>query len=277
MSTYAIGDLQGCFASLQQLLSEIRFNPAQDKLWFVGDLVNRGPNSLEVLRFVRSLGDRAISLLGNHDLHLIAVAFEKKPHHHKDTLQKVLNADDAKDLMEWLRHLPLMHRDSALGFTMVHAGLPPQWTIEDAEKRAREVEQVLQSQQMETFLEHMYGDKPNCWAEDLEGWDRIRFITNCFTRLRYADEQGNLALAEKGAPGTQPDGFLPWFQLRSRQSQGETILFGHWSTLGTIVSDKIFALDTGCLWGGKLTALRLEDRQLFQIDCEPQSNPVDFL
>ena len=276
MSTYAIGDLQGCFTPLQQLLAKINFNPAQDKIWFVGDLVNRGPDSLQVLRFVRSLGDRAVTVLGNHDLHLLAVAYEKKKAHRKDTLQDLLQAEDASELLEWLRHCPLLHRDTQLGFTMIHAGLAPEWTMEEAQLRAREVEDVLRSPQIENFLAKMYGNEPARWSPDLAGWDRIRFIANCFTRLRYADEQGNLALQEKGDVGSQPAGFLPWFQLSSRLSKNETIVFGHWSTLGEIAYENIFALDTGCLWGGKLTALRLEDRKLFQIDCEQHSDPMDF-
>ena len=273
MSTYAIGDIQGCYTELQRLLEHINFDPASDTLWFVGDLVNRGPDSLAVLRFVKSLGKQAISVLGNHDLHTLAVAHGHLKYHRNDNIDDVLHAEDCDELMHWLRHLPLLHHDAELDFTMLHAGLPPQWNLATAQACAREVEAVLQGPDYVHFLEHMYGNEPASWDESLEGIERLRFITNCFSRLRYCDPQGKLALEEKGKPGKQPAGLLPWFDVPDRKSIDIRIVFGHWSTLGTVESDTVYAIDTGCLWGGTLTALRLEDCHAFSIDCPGARKP----
>jgi bis(5'-nucleosyl)-tetraphosphatase (symmetrical) len=278
MAIYAIGDIQGCFDELRALLVQIAFDPQRDCLWICGDLVNRGPRSLEVLRFVRNLGDRAVVVLGNHDLHLLAVAAGKQTLHPKDTLQEVLSAPDCGLNLAWLRTRPLLHHDQALGFTMIHAGLPPAWDLATAQACAREVEAVLAGPDYPAFFQEMYGDRPDRWSPHLEGYARLRFITNCLTRLRYCDTKGRLALKEKGPPGTQSPGFLPWFEVPGRRSLGERILFGHWATL-RINGDPdhsygVYHLDTGCAWGGRMTALRLEDERYFSVPCQRFSPPA---
>jgi len=266
MAIYAIGDVQGCFAELQRLLDQIRFDPAADRLWFTGDLVNRGPQSLETLRFIRSLGDRAITVLGNHDLHLLAVAHGASITKRKDTFSDVLAAPDRDVLIDWLRRRPLLYREGA--FYLIHAGLPPQWSAEDAERYAKEVESCLQSDHFIELFRHMYGDQPDLWTETLQGWNRLRFITNCFTRVRYCDRYGRTDFKEKGAPGTQPSHLMPWFKVPGRRSAGAQIVFGHWSTLGFYADDGIYGIDTGCLWGGELTALRLDgEMQRICVSC----------
>ena len=271
MAVYAIGDLQGCYSELQQLLEYIAFDPDQDCLWFAGDLVNRGPDSLTTLRFVKGLGKTAITVLGNHDLHLLALSQGNLKHKANDqTLEPILAAEDRNELLEWLRQRPLMHHDSILGYTIIHAGLPPQWDIDTALKRAGEVETELQGEGYNHFCTHMYGNSPGCWSEQLEGMDRLRFITNCFTRLRYCTVRGELALKEKGPPGSQRYGCLPWFEVPGRASSSARILFGHWSTLGFHQARNTWALDSGCLWGGKLTALKLsatKPPKVIQIQC----------
>ena len=278
MATYAIGDIQGCYQELVALLDKINFDPASDQLWFTGDLVNRGPQSLEVLRFVKQLGDKTIVVLGNHDLHLLAVDFDPANKHSKDTLDAILTAPDSNELLEWLRTQPLFHNNKELGFTLIHAGLPPQWSIDQAAELAREVEDVLKANTFNEFLEHMYGDQPDRWSDTLKGWDRIRFITNAYTRLRYCDESGRCALNEKGPPGTQASPYQPWFAVPSRRSKNEKIIFGHWSTvhLGNIKKFQefnVYPLDTGCLWGETLTALRLNDEKRFSV---PSQQPRKF-
>lgn len=258
MAVYAIGDIQGCFHELQQLLAHLRFDPSQDRLWFAGDLVNRGPHSLETLRFVRNLGPAALTVLGNHDLHLLAVANQASKLKAKDTLHPILDASDRDELLDWLRRQPLLHHDAALGYTLVHAGLPPQWDLAQAQRCAQDIETQLRSADYADFFTHMYGDEPTLWSDTLTGWDRLRFITNCLTRLRYCDSEGRLALAYKGAPGSQPPHLKPWFEHAQRRSRDLKILFGHWSTLGERNDAGIYPLDSGCLWGGQLTALRLD-------------------
>ena len=257
VTVYAIGDIQGCYRELPHLLYDLHFDPTQDQLWFAGDLVNRGPHSLETLRFVRSLGNAAITVLGNHDLHLLAVADNPARIKARDTLHPIFDASDREELLHWLRHQPLLHHDAQLGFTLVHAGLPPQWDLAQAQVCAQEVETVLRSEMHADYFAHMYGDKPDLWSDDLQDWERLRFITNCLTRLRYCDSEGRTALAYKGAPGSQPTGLQPWFSLPQRRSRDLNILFGHWSTLGPRNDPGIYPLDSGCLWGGHLTALRL--------------------
>ncbi|MGD8842198.1 MAG: symmetrical bis(5'-nucleosyl)-tetraphosphatase [Gammaproteobacteria bacterium] len=256
MAVYAIGDVQGCFDELQALLDMVNFKPGRDQLWFVGDLVNRGPKSLEALRFAHSVD--AITVLGNHDLHLLASAFIPKHRKNRDKLQDVIDAPDAGKLLTWLRRQPLLHHDSELGYTMIHAGLPPQWDLARARSCAAQVEKVLRGENYHDFFRNMYGDKPNVWKSGLSGMDRLRFITNCFTRLRYCDRDGRLALDEKGPPGSQPKRLKPWFEWKDRKSRKMNIVFGHWSTLGAYEAPGLHALDTGCLWGGSLTALRLD-------------------
>ncbi|MES9966138.1 MAG: symmetrical bis(5'-nucleosyl)-tetraphosphatase [Sedimenticola sp.] len=277
MAVYAIGDVQGCYDELQLLLERIRFDETKDKLWFAGDLVNRGPHSLEVLRFVKKLGKRAITVLGNHDLHLLAISEGNLKHNRKDhTLDEILAAPDREELLHWLRHRPLMHHSRKRGLSMIHAGLPPQWDIETALGCARELEATLQGEGFHDYCQQMYGNEPACWTDDPKGMERLRFITNAFTRLRYCDSEGNMALKEKGPPGSQGPALLPWFEMPDRRSRADRILFGHWSTLGYRHQENIWALDTGCLWGGRLTALRLHRKKEYrhhQIDCPGAVKP----
>jgi bis(5'-nucleosyl)-tetraphosphatase (symmetrical) len=272
MATYAIGDIQGCFDELQQLLELIQFNPKNDRLWFAGDLVNRGPKSLETLRFVKGLGDAAITVLGNHDLHLIAL-WKNRHRHTKGNraLAAIFKARDGDELLDWLRRQPLMHYDKQFDIAMVHAGLPPQWSVEKALGRAAEVEKVLRGPKLREFLGHMYGNKPNRWSKKLGGWDRLRFIVNCFTRMRYCTPKGGLDFVSKGKPDFKEKNSLPWFTVPKRKSREQTIIFGHWSTLGLYQENNVHAIDTGCLWGGSLTALRLDDMQLFSLPCKGYS------
>lgn len=270
MAIYAVGDIQGCYAELQHLLEQIRFDPAQDQLWLVGDLVNRGPESLQVLRFVKSLGDSAITVLGNHDLHLLAVAEGTAELHRSDTLDEVLAAPDRDELLTWLRHQRLMYAEG--DYVLVHAGLLPQWSVKQAGKLAHEVEKALRGDDYATFLSRMYGNTPHSWDDDLDGYKRLRVIVNAFTRLRVCTPQGEMEFRFKGEVEHIPEGYVPWFDLPERKSRKSTVIFGHWSALGLKVTPHVIALDTGCLWGGPMTAIRLEDRQLFQVGCK---NPVE--
>lgn len=258
MSTYAIGDVQGCDRELGELLARLRFNADRDRLWFVGDLVNRGPASLAVLRRVRALRDNAVTVLGNHDLHLVAVALGAAELRRDDTLRRVLTARDRDALIEWLVSLPLLHEDPHLRMTMVHAGLPPQWTPGMARVCAREAESALRADPGR-FVRRMYGDLPRRWSRSLEGAARLRFIVNCLTRMRYVGSDGSLELGEKGAPSRAARGLSPWFARRDARWRGNRIVFGHWSTLGFLRNRHVIALDTGCVWGGRLTAVSLED------------------
>lgn len=273
MAVYAIGDIQGCFDELMELLQIVEFSPRRDHLWLTGDIVNRGSKSLEVLRFVRSLGDRAIAVLGNHDLHLLAVAYGVTHPRPKDTFMDVLEADDRHELLDWLRRLPLLHHDAAINYTMVHAGLAPEWDLARAQACAAEVEQVLRGEEAVQFFGQMYGDQPDRWDSTLQGWPRLRLITNCFTRLRYCYADGRVALKHKGAPGTQPAGQLPWFDVAGRRSADLKIVFGHWSTVGSTRARNVFGLDTGCVWGGKLSALCLDDGRWYSVPCAENCSP----
>jgi bis(5'-nucleosyl)-tetraphosphatase (symmetrical) len=257
MPTYAIGDIQGCEQELHQLLERIRFDPAADRLWFTGDLVNRGPGSLGVLRLIHSLDACSVVVLGNHDLHLLALAVGNRKHAQKSTLDAVLKAPDRDELLDWLRRRPLLHHDPVKDFTLIHAGLPPQWTLSDAQTHARELEEALRGPGWREFLIGMYGDQPNRWSPELTGMERLRFITNCLTRLRYCTADGTLALKEKSLPANRPAGLLPWFQCPGRQSRDARIIFGHWSALGYWDRDNVWGIDSGCLWGGSLTAVRV--------------------
>jgi len=277
MATYAIGDVQGCYDELQRLLEKIRFDPADDSLWFVGDLVNRGRHSLEVLRFVKGLGDAAVTVLGNHDLHLLAISQGNSRHKDKEhTLDAILSADDREELIDWLRRRPLMHHDARLNFSMLHGGLPPQWDLPMALMLAQEMHAALVGPGFHDFCQQMYGNKPDHWSDDLQGMDRLRFITNCLTRMRYCDKTGAPALKEKGAPGSQEKGCLPWFEHPHRASRHERIVFGHWSTLGYYHGDNVWSIDSGCLWGGSLTALRLRKKKKpkpTHLDCAGACKP----
>jgi bis(5'-nucleosyl)-tetraphosphatase (symmetrical) len=276
MATYAIGDIQGCYDELRRLLDQVQFDPATDHLWCAGDLVNRGPDSLSVLRWVKALGDHAVVVLGNHDLHLLAVAAGVDRRGKKDTLDEVLDAPDRDELLDWLRHRPVMHVSDKKGFAVLHAGLPPQWDLDQAQACARELEAALQDPGHQEFLHAMYGNEPARWSDDLSGIERLRFITNCFTRLRYCDAGGALLLHEKSLPGQQPEGVLPWFQAPGRRTAGDRIIIGHWSTLGFHVGDNVWAIDSGCLWGGHLTAIRVRKKkpiQVFSEDCPGYRQP----
>ncbi len=266
MSIYAIGDIQGCFDELMRLLDVIEFDKKHDQLWFAGDLVNRGPKSLETLRFVKSLGSSAVTVLGNHDLHLLATAFRLRSPHKKDSLSDILQAPDCDELLAWLRHRPLFHYNDS--FCLLHAGLPPQWDFSKTKAMALKAEKTLQGPNHLDFFKIMYGDKPNSWSNDLKGMERIRFIVNCFTRMRYCDENGQLDFKHNGALGTQPKHLMPWFAVPKRQSKDMRIIFGHWSTLGFFQGNNCYAIDTGCLWGGQLTAIKLGKKvKRISIDC----------
>jgi bis(5'-nucleosyl)-tetraphosphatase (symmetrical) len=273
VAVYAIGDIQGCFDELRSLLDQLRFDPTNDRLWLVGDLVNRGPKSLETLRFVRELGAAAITVLGNHDLHLVAAANGRSLDRKDHTLDAVLAAPDCGDLVDWLRRRPLLHHDDTTGFTMVHAGLSPQWDLTLAKSCAQEVETALRGPQLSGFLDHMYGNRPDRWSDSLTGWERLRFCVNCFTRMRYCDIGGRLDFASKGPPGSQPAGLFPWFEV-PRASSDLKLVFGHWSALGPRDDPGIYPLDTGCLWGGALTALRLDgEPKRFSLKCAGRRRP----
>ncbi|MHB8622457.1 MAG: symmetrical bis(5'-nucleosyl)-tetraphosphatase [Sulfuricaulis sp.] len=275
MPVYAIGDVQGCFTALEQLLQKIRFDPAHDRLWFTGDLVNRGSQSLEVLRYVQRLDARAVCVLGNHDLHLLAVAAGSAKPRPRDTLAAILRAPDREALLGWLRSRPLLHHDASLGYTLIHAGLLPSWNLAEARRLAQEAETALQTAGAENFFHHMYGDLPDRWDQNLRGFDRLRVIINAYTRLRYCDAAGNMGLGHKGPPGSQPPGLLPWFQVPGRRSAELRIVFGHWSTLGLWHGDGVIGLDSGCLWGRALSAARLDITpvEYFSVAC-PEYRPA---
>ena len=277
MATYAIGDLQGCYDSLLHLLEKINFDQTKDTLWFAGDLINRGPDSLSTLRFVKSLGDSAISVLGNHDLHLLAIAYGVKTTRSPD-LQRILDANDKDELLHWLSHRPLLHHDNHLNYTIAHAGIYPLWTLQQAQECALELEHELKNN-LNNFLHKMYGDKPEKWDESLTGFDRLRFICNSFTRMRFCHQDGCLDFSSNGAPGSIPENALPWFDISNRKTKQERLLFGHWSTLGKISRENIYALDTGCVWGGELTALRIDTAiaEYISVTCPGDANPADYI
>lgn len=265
MATYAVGDIQGCFASLQALLEKCSFSPEFDRLWLVGDLVNRGPRSLETLRFVKGLGDRAVTVLGNHDLSLLMAAEGFGKRHRSDTIDDILAAPDRDELLHWLRHQRLMHVQG--DYAMVHAGLLPAWSVAEARALAGEVEQALQAENYREFLANMWGSEPGAWDSSLTGWPRLRVIVNAMTRMRFCSPAGEMDFKAKGELSQAPAGYLPWFEVPGRRSAATVLVTGHWSALGLRLEPNLLALDSGCLWGGKLSALRLEDRALFQVDC----------
>lgn len=268
MARYAVGDLQGCFTPLRKLLDRVKFDPGSDQLWSVGDLVNRGPQSLECLRFFAALGNSARVVLGNHDLHLLAVANDIRPLKRGDTLQSILAAPDCSELFIWLRHQPLLYSDPRGDYTMVHAGLAPQWSVERAQALADEVGAELRSNRYIDFLRGMYGDTPAIWSDDLRGIERWRVITNYLTRMRFCSAAGALDLKSKEGPDRAPEGFMPWFAVPERKSAGHKLIVGHWaSLLGRAGRSDVVALDTGCVWGQNLTLYNLETQQLFQCDC----------
>lgn len=274
MAVYAIGDVQGCDEELGQLLERLRFNADRDRLWFVGDLVNRGPRSLQVLRRVRALRENAIVVLGNHDLHLLAVARSSgRRLKDGDTLDDVLSAPDRETLLDWLEALPLFHHDEELGVAMVHAGLVPQWDVAKALTLAAEVEAALRDDAASLY-EHMYGDKPDRWSESLAGYERLRFIVNCMTRLRFCTPDGRVNLQIKGAPREAKSPYTPWFAVPGRASASVPVVCGHWSTLGVHLEDNVRAIDAGCVWGGALCALRLDESdEPVTVGCRTHQKP----
>lgn len=265
MARYAIGDIQGCYREFRQLLDLIRFDPAADRLWLVGDLVNRGPQSLEVLRFVRELGAAAVTVLGNHDLHLLMLAAGCSRQRPDDTLAPILAAPERDELLHWLRQQPMLHVENE--HVMVHAGLLPQWTVAQAALLAGEVETALRAPDHREFLAHLWGSEPAAWDDHLTGWPRLRVIVNAMTRMRFCTADGVMEFHSKGETASAPAGHLPWFEAPGRRSADHILVTGHWSALGLKLTENLLALDTGCVWGRELSAVRLEDRALFQVPC----------
>ncbi|AZZ43954.1 symmetrical bis(5'-nucleosyl)-tetraphosphatase [Stutzerimonas zhaodongensis] len=270
MTTYAVGDLQGCLEPLLCLLKQVDFSPSRDCLWLAGDLVNRGPQSLEALRFARDLGSSGVTVLGNHDLHLLAVTHKVERLKKSDTLQPILDAPDRADLIFWLRQQKLVHHDAERQVTMVHAGIPPQWTLSKSLRRAAEVEQALRDDAMlQPFLDGMYGNQPAKWSKELHGIPRLRLITNYFTRMRFCKADGTLDLEAKEGLDSAPAGFAPWFSHPTRKTRGEKIIFGHWAALeGNCDEPNVYALDTGCVWGNSMTLMNVDSNELYSCDCE---------
>ena len=272
MATYAVGDLQGCLEPLKCLLERVNFNPAVDRLWLVGDLVNRGPQSLETLRFLYGMRDSLVCVLGNHDLHLLAAWHNIERLKKSDTLREVLDAPDAPELMDWLRQQKLLHFDEARGTVMVHAGIPPQWTLAKALALAAEVEEVLRDDnRLKPYLDGMYGNEPAKWNKDLTGVSRLRVITNYFTRMRFCTADGKLDLKSKEGADTALPGYKPWFAHKDRRSRHVKIIFGHWAALeGRCNAPGVFALDTGCVWGGAMTLMNVDSGEIQRCDCKPK-------
>lgn len=265
MATYAIGDIQGCFTSFQNLLQEIGFNPQTDRLWLVGDLINRGPGSLSVLRWMSSHRSSIVCVLGNHDLHTLAIAEGFVDVGRYDTLQELFRALDVQELMQWLRFQNMAHAEG--DYLMIHAGVLPQWDAAQTLALAAEVEAVLHGQDYRYFLSRMYGNTPDHWDDGLRGMGRLRVITNALTRLRVCSPMGKMEFRFNGEVKDTPPGYLPWFEVPGRKSGDSVLIFGHWSALGLMMRDNLIALDSGCLWGGSLSAMRLEDRRVFQVPC----------
>jgi len=268
MSTYVIGDVQGCFSALTHLLDAIAFERGRDTLWFTGDLVNRGPDSLSTLRFIKSLGDAALTVLGNHDLALLGFAKGFIPYKKKDNIEALLQAKDRDNLLDWLKQWPLLYVDSHKKAALVHAGIPPQWTLAEARDRAQEVETILKSDDLDPFLIQMFGNTPDTWHDDLTGMDRLRYIVNAFTRMRFCNDAGTLELATKGDGKAAPTDFNPWFKIANRKTAHVPIYFGHWAALdGRTKTENAIGLDTGCVWGGHLTAICIETGERTLVSC----------
>ncbi|MGH8112805.1 MAG: symmetrical bis(5'-nucleosyl)-tetraphosphatase [Rhodanobacteraceae bacterium] len=274
MAIYAIGDVQGCYPELQRLLEKLNFDPAADHLWFCGDLVNRGGESLEVLRLIHGLRDSCVVTLGNHDLSLLAIAVRDPAARARTNpdLRRVLEAEDGSMLIGWLRGQSLLHHDPALGYTLVHAGLAPSWTLKQAQHVAGEVERTLRGSGHRALLQQMFGNRPARWSSRLHGHDRLRAAINFLTRMRYCDAHGRIDFDAKGPPGSQRPGLYPWFEVPGLKARDTRIVCGHWSALGRFAGLGVYAIDTGCVWGGKLTALRLdvEEPTFITVDAEPQ-------
>lgn len=266
MATYIVGDLQGCLQPLKSLLEQVSFNPQHDVLWCTGDLINRGPESLATLRFIYQLGDACVTVLGNHDLHLLAVAEGLAESKRGDTLADILNAANKDELLHWLRHRPLLHHQH--GHTLVHAGIAPMWSLAEAQIYAKEVETVLQSEQYRDFLANMYGNSPAVWSDDLQGFERLRVITNYFTRMRFCLPNGALDFACKQGIEHHSEQLIPWFLFKNRPMANDKIVFGHWAALQADSGvENAIALDSGCVWGKCMTLMRLEDGKRFTADC----------
>jgi len=294
MSTYVIGDIQGCLDELKLLLRKIKFSADKDVIWFAGDLVNRGPKSLEVLRFVKNMEENAVSVLGNHELHMLAIVHGLQKQRPSDTFSPIMEARDRDELMDWVAKRPLIHTSENNHQVLVHAGIYPLWSIVEAKQYAKEVECVLRGNenQLRNFLSQMYGNQPDRWCDSLTGWDRLRFITNAFTRMRYCTEDYRLELKSSEAPNEQKENLTPWYAQRKTTNNPHSathIFFGHWSTLGLVYENGIYCLDTGCLWGGKLTALKIDattsnqslekslelnGKKYFQVNCKGEQNPL---
>jgi bis(5'-nucleosyl)-tetraphosphatase (symmetrical) len=279
MAVFAIGDVQGCQDELETLLDRLQFDASRDQLWFVGDLVNRGPRSLDTLRFAKSLGDAAVTVLGNHDLHLLALARGGASWRETDAgLRPIVAAPDAEALLDWLQARPLLHHDASLGRSLLHAGLPPQWDLPTAQACAADVHHRLLGESAGELYGHMYGNEPDTWRDDLDGWDRIRFTINAFTRLRVCDvTTGRMVLKFKGVPATAPAGTQAWFRIPWRKSAGEHLVFGHWSAMGYVNEERVLGLDTGCVWGGSLTGQRLDtpSARAVQVANHTGGQPLD--
>lgn len=279
MATYAVGDLQGCLKPLQCLLERVAFDPAQDKLWLVGDLVNRGPQSLATLRFLYGMRDALTCVLGNHDLHLLATAHGARKPSRRDTLDGILQADDRDALLDWLRQQPLAmaHEHGGESLLMLHAGTLPTWSPTDLLRLAGEVHAVLRGNDLPAFLHQMYGNQPDHWMDTLTGTDRLRVIVNALTRLRFCSPDGVMDFESTESAGSAPPGLLPWFDVPGRRTAGTLLAFGHWSTLGFMNRPDLLALDTGCVWGGQLSAMRfgatLGERELLQVQCPQAQTP----
>jgi bis(5'-nucleosyl)-tetraphosphatase (symmetrical) len=275
MSTYAIGDVQGCYDSLRALLDIIHFNEHDDTLWFTGDLISRGPKSLSSLRFIKNLQSHAITVLGNHDLSLLAVVYAKINKHHNNSLDELLGASDRDELCDWLRRQPLLHHDNTLNYTMTHAGIYPFWDLAVAQQCAKEVEHILQSEYCTEYFKNMYGNEPSGWSDQLTHFDRLRFITNAFTRMRVCTTDGHLNLEYKGDLDNIPQGLLPWYAVPDRVNCHLNIIFGHWAALDCKVNaPNLHPLDSGCCWGKQLTALCLETKERFQVLCREKTHHV---
>jgi len=274
MAHYAIGDVQGCYDPLRRLLDKLKFDPTKDQVWFAGDLINRGPQSLETLRFIMSLGESARSVLGNHECHFLAIAHGYKQPHRADTFDKMLEAEDVDKLIQWVRSRPFFYEDHNLGYSMLHAGVPPQWSIDETRQYARELEKVISGKRLKQFLAAMYGNQPDIWNDNLCGHERLRFIINCFTRMRFCDKKGRLDLSAKSPVGKQEKHLMPWFNVPKRRTANNKIVFGHWSTLGRHQENNVTCLDSGCLWGGELSAIKLGSPELFITeDCSCALEP----
>ena len=265
MAIYAIGDIQGCFEPLRALLRKIDFQPDNDTLWFAGDLVNRGPDSLKSLRYVKSLGRSAVTVLGNHDIHLMALYYGLRSRDKDPTLEQVLDAPDIDELINWLQQQPILHVQD--NFVLVHAGLHPHWSMDTAVQLADELHHHISQIHDKSTLASLYGPTDGSWQEAENTDLRLRYAVNCFTRMRFCNEQGELDFKHSNAPGEQPAHLMPWFTLKDRQTKSEDIIFGHWAALGVHQQPGIYALDSGCVWGNSLTALRLDDLTYFSVSC----------